>query len=78
MVNLGNDLLPHFIYCKGDYFYGEEKTLEDTFLTKMYEYSIQSSIITELKMIRKHLITKAKVDAAAKGCLLYTSDAADE
>ena len=69
MVDLGNVLLPHFIYCKGDYFYGEEKTLKDTFLTKMYEYSIQSSIITELKMIRKHLITKAIADAAAEGML---------
>ena len=53
-----NDLQPHFLYCKGDYFYGEEKTLKGIILAKMSEHGIQSSIVTELKMIRKNLITK--------------------
>ena len=70
LVDYGkNDLLPHIIYCKGDYFYGGEKTLEEIILAKMYEHGIQSSIITELKMIRKNLITKEIADAAAEGML---------
>ena len=64
-----NDLQPHFLYCKGDYFYGEEKTLKGIILAKMSEHGIQSSIVTELKMIRKNLITKEIVDAAADGML---------
>ena len=70
MIDSGNDYLqPHFLYCKGDYFYGEEKTLKEIILAKISEHGIQSSIVTELKMIRKNLITKEIVDAAAEGKL---------
>ena len=68
------DLLPHFIYCKGDYFYGEEKMLKEIILAKMHEHGIQSSILTELKMLRKNLITKEIVDAAAEGMLKNNAD----
>ena len=70
VVDFGkNDLLPHFIYCKGDYFYGEEKILKEILLAKMYDHGIQSSIITELKMLRRNMIIKEKATAGAEGLL---------
>ena len=75
MIDSGkNDLLPHFIYCKGDYFYGEEKTLKEIILAKMYEYGIQSSIFTTLKMMRRNMITKEKATAGADGLLKNESE----
>ena len=69
MVDFGaNDMMPHFIYCIGDYFYDEEK-LKEIILEKMQKYGIQSSIVTMLRMRRRYLITKEKSKQAAEGKL---------
>ena len=63
-----NDMMPHFIYCSGNYFYDGEK-LKEIILKKMREYGIQSSILTMLCMERRYLITKEKSKEAAEGKL---------
>ena len=71
MVDFGaNDMMPHFIYCYGDYFIGGEmKKLKEIILRKMGEYGIQSSLLTILYMQRSRLITKEKSKLAAEGKL---------
>merc|ERR1711917_20268 len=74
MVNFGaNDMMPHFIYCCGNYFYGFEK-LKKIILKKMQKYGIQSSILTMLRMHRSRLITKEKSKQAAEGKLKNDPD----
>ena len=74
MVNFGaNDMMPHFIYCYGNYFYGFEK-LKEIILKKMQKYGIQSLILTTLRMIKRHLITKEKLKEAAEGKLKNERD----
>ena len=69
MVDFGaNDMMPHFIYCTGYYYIGDEK-LKEIILKKMREYGIQSSILTMLGMERINLITKEKSKLAAEGKL---------
>ena len=69
MVDFGaNDMMPHFIYCCGQFHYLFEK-LKEIILKKMEEYGIQSSIITRLSMYRRNLITKEKSKQAAEGKL---------
>ena len=72
MVDFGtNDMMPHFIYCYGDYYsYTEEfKKLKEIILKKMREYGIQASILTILYMHRSRLITKEKSKQATEGKL---------
>ena len=73
MVDFGkNDMMPHFIYCRGDdYYFNIEqfKFFEETILIKMQKYGIQSSIFTTLTMNRLNLITKEKSKEAAQGKL---------
>ena len=71
MVDFGkNDMMPHFIYCFGDYYiHYDFKTLKEIILEKMREYGIQSSILTTLSMRRRNLITKEKSNEAAEGKL---------
>ena len=70
MVDFGkNDMMPHFIYCYGTYFYfdyGNFKKLKEIILKKMREYGISSSILTTLRMSRMNLITKEKSKEAAE------------
>ena len=71
MVNFGaNHMVPHFIYCIGNYFDGEEfKKLKEIILKKMQKYGMQASILTMLTMQRRNLITKEKSKLAAEGKL---------
>ena len=74
MVDFGaNDMVPHFIFCIGNYYYyyseEEFKKLKEIILEKMREYGIQASILTMLFMGRKNLITKEKSKQAAEGKL---------
>merc|ERR1711917_120854 len=63
-------MVPHFIFCIGHYFYGEEfEKLKEIILKKMQKYGIQSSILTMLGMCRRNLITKEKSKQAAEGKL---------
>ena len=69
MVEFGkNDMMPHFIYCYGDYWLSHKK-LKEIILKKMREYGIPSSILTTLTMTRINLITKEKSKEAAEGKL---------
>ena len=70
MADFGNnDMMPHFIYCCGDYFDYEFEHLKEIILKKMREYGIPSSILTMLRMERINLITKEKSKEAAEGKL---------
>ena len=70
MVDFGkNNIMPHFIYCYGSYFYYsnvELKKLKEIILKKMREYGIQWSILTTLSMTRRKLITKEKSKQGAE------------
>ena len=69
MVEFGkNDMMPHFIYCYGDYWLSHKK-LKEIILKKMRKYGIQSSVLTTLVMRREYLITKEKSKQAAEGKL---------
>ena len=71
MVDFGNDMVPHFIYCYGYYYTYTEvfEKLKEIILKKMQKYGIQSSILTTLSMHRIYLITKEKSKEAAEGKL---------
>ena len=73
MVDFGkNDMMPHFIYCSGDFINFQAinfQVLKKLILKKMREYGIPSSILTMLSMYRINLITKEKSKAAAEGKL---------
>ena len=65
-----NDMMSHFIYCLGYYYYSEDfKKLKEIILKKMGEYGIPSSLLTMLYMERINLITKEKSKEAAEGKL---------
>ena len=80
-----NDIMPHFIYCNFDSEIAcrmvmpwptvqewrefTDKELRGIIMKKMREFGIQSSILTTIKMTRKHLITKEKEEEAAEGKL---------
>ena len=65
-----NDLMPHFIYCSGVfYFTYQSKIIKKMLLKKMQEYGIQSSILTTLIMAREYLMTKEKSKLAVEGKL---------
>ena len=67
--------MPHFIYCGIYYFYRARKAkLEQIILTTMRRYGIQSSILTNLWMDRRHLVTKEKAKKAAEGKLKNDPD----
>merc|ERR1711911_202764 len=77
MVDFGkNDMMPHFIYCYGEYFnyYEEFKKLKEIIMKKMRGYGIPSSILTTLRMERINLITKEKSKEAAEGKLKNDPD----
>ena len=74
MVEFGkNDMMPHFIYCYGDYWLSHKK-LKEIILKKMRKYGIQSSVLTTLVMRREYLITKEKSKQAAEGKLKNEPD----
>ena len=60
-----DDLVPHIIYCVGDYIYESEK-FKQNISEKLTKYGIQSSILTFLFMERRHLITKEKEKSVLK------------
>ena len=69
-----DDLLPHFIYCYGDYYYYYDDELKELILSRMTKYGLESSILTTLCMERQNLITKEKSKAAYEGKLKNERD----
>ena len=60
-----DDMMPHFIYCYTQFYPLDIQKLKEIILKKMREYGIPASILTELHMLRKKLITKEKAKQAA-------------
>ena len=59
VLNFENDdMVPHFIYCYGGYYYGYEDELEKFIMSRMQNCGLQSLILTTLCMVRYNLITK--------------------
>ena len=71
-----DDMVPHFIYCSGDYLYSDilDFGLDELILSRMEMYGLQSTILTTLSMYRRNLITKEKSKAAYQGKLKNERD----
>ena len=68
MADFGTDeLMPHFIYCCGDYYfnYGKPTYKEQLILAKMRKYEIETAFLTTLFMSRRFLVTKELAKAKA-------------
>ena len=70
MNESGNDdLMPHFIFCVGDFFVVDNMHIKEFILTNMRKYGIQASLFTTLWMSRVELITKETSKKAYEGKL---------
>ena len=75
MLNFDSDnMVPHFIYCHGDYYYYYMEDLEKLILSRMRKYGLQSLILTTLYMERLYLTTKEKSKQAYEGKLKNKND----